>query len=51
MGSQLSGRSDFAVGAGDFAEGVAALLVSSPSDSVHGEFTVGELALVAELLP
>ncbi|MCB0995773.1 MAG: hypothetical protein KDB21_11815 [Acidimicrobiales bacterium] len=46
-----SGTSDFHAGAGDFAEAVAAVLVSSPSDSAHGEFTPAQLTLVRELVP
>ncbi len=46
-----SGSSDFAAGAGDFAEAVAAVLLGSPSDSEHGRFDAADLALVAELLP
>lgn len=45
-----NGLSDFAVGAGDFAEAVAALTVGSPSSSVYGEFTEEQLAFVAEVL-
>ncbi len=45
------GLNDFSVGAGDFAEAVAALWVGSPSDSVHGNFTPAQLQLTAELLP
>ena len=46
-----SGASDFHVGAGDYAEAVAAVLVSSPSDSEHGAFSPDELAFVAATLP
>lgn len=46
-----SGASDFHVGAGDFAEAVAATLIASPSDSEHGGFTAAQLAFVADLLP
>jgi len=45
------GLSDFHVGAGDWAEGVAAYLVGSPSYSAYGGFTPGQLELVGELLP
>lgn len=44
-----SGRADFEVGSGDFAEAVAALVMGSPSNSVYGEFTPEQLAFVAEL--
>jgi len=46
-----NGLNDFSVGAGDFAEAVAALWVDSPSDSAYGEFTDAQLQLVADLLP
>ncbi len=46
-----SGASDFHVGAGDYAEAVAAVLVSSPSDSEHGGFSADELEFVAATLP
>lgn len=46
-----SGASDFHVGAGDYAEAVANLIVDSPSDSEHGTFTEAELAYVAATLP
>lgn len=46
-----NGLNDFSVGAGDFAEAVAALWVDSPSDSAYGEFTDAQLQLVSELLP
>jgi hypothetical protein len=46
-----SGAADFAVGAGDFAEAVAAVLTGSPSDAIAGEFTVEELALAGSMLP
>lgn len=46
-----SGASDFHVGAGDYAEAVARLLVDSPSDSEYGTFTGAELAFVAATLP
>lgn len=45
-----NGLSDFAVGAGDFAEAVSALTTGSPSSSVYGEFTEAQLAFVAEVL-
>jgi len=45
-----NGLSDFAVGAGDFAEAVAAVTVGSPSNSVYGEFTPAQLAFVADVL-
>lgn len=44
------GLSDFAVGAGDFAEAVAAHAVGSPSQSVYGEFTADQLAFVEAIL-
>lgn len=47
----LDGRSDFAVGAGDFAEAVAAVLVGAPSRSDFGPFTAAQLAYVTDLLP
>jgi len=40
------GLSDFHVGAGDWAEGVAAYLVGSPSYSAYGGFTPAQLQLV-----
>ncbi|MEM7285318.1 MAG: helix-turn-helix transcriptional regulator [Actinomycetota bacterium] len=46
-----SGASDFHVGAGDYAEAVARLLVDSPSDSEYGTFTAVELDFVAATLP
>lgn len=46
-----SGQPDFAVGSGDFAEAVAAVLTGSPSDSGFGEFTPAQLAFVANLIP
>jgi len=46
-----SGMSDFEVGAGDWAEGVAAYLTGSASSSAYGDFSADQLALVAELLP
>lgn len=45
-----NGLSDFAVGAGDFAEGVAAHLVGSPSHSVYGDFSAEQLAFVAQFI-
>jgi len=45
-----NGLSDFAVGAGDFAEAVSALTTGSPSSSVYGEFTDEQLAFVADIL-
>lgn len=45
-----NGLSDFAVGAGDFAEAVAAYTVDSPSNSAYGEFTAEQLAFVADIL-
>lgn len=45
-----NGLSDFAVGAGDFAEAVAALTTGSPSSSVYGDFTEEQLAFVAEVV-
>ncbi len=45
-----NGLSDFAVGAGDFAEAVSALTTGSPSSSVYGEFTAEQLAFVATVL-
>lgn len=44
------GLSDFAVGAGDFAEAVSALTTGSPSSSVYGEFTQEQLDFVADIL-
>lgn len=46
-----NGLSDFHVGAGDFAEGVASLIADSPSDSAYGEFTPDQLALLQSFLP
>ena len=46
-----SGAGDFGVGAGDFAEAVAALIAASPSDSEHGAFSARQLQVVAELIP
>jgi len=45
-----NGLSDFAVGAGDFAEAVSALTTGSPSSSVYGEFTAEQLDFVAQIL-
>jgi len=45
------GLSDFHVGAGDWAEGVAAYLIGSPSYSAYGGFSPAQLQLVGELLP
>lgn len=44
------GLSDFAVGAGDFAEAVAAFTMGSPSQSVYGEFTAAQMAFVEAVL-
>ena len=44
------GLADFAVGAGDFAEAVAAVLVGSPSRSDYGQFDDAQLRFVADLL-
>ena len=44
------GLSDFAVGAGDFAEAVSAFTTGSPSHSVYGEFTDEQLAFVGSVL-
>jgi len=46
-----SGLSDFAVGAGDWAEAIAASWVNSPSDSQYGGFTADQLALATSFLP
>ena len=46
-----SGLSDFAVGAGDWAEAIAASWVNSPSDSHYGGFTADQLALATSFLP
>lgn len=46
-----SGANDFQVGAGDFAEGVAALIAESPSDSESGAFSAADLAMVQEMMP
>lgn len=45
-----NGLSDFAVGAGDFAEAVSAYTTGSPSSSVYGEFTEEQLQFVADIL-
>jgi len=45
-----NGLNDFAVGAGDFAEAVAAVTTGSPSSSVYGDFTDEQLAFVANIL-
>jgi hypothetical protein len=46
------GPGDFHVGAGDFAEGVAAWFTDSPSNStLAGAFTAEQFDLLAELLP
>lgn len=46
------GPADFHVGAGDFAEAVAAVLTGSPSDStLAGPFTAEQLALAESMLP
>lgn len=44
------GLNDFSVGAGDFAEGVAAYLTGSPSSSTYGDFTADQLAFVAQFV-
>ena len=44
-------QADFDVGAGDFAEAVAAYLLGSPTRSPHGSYTDEQLAFVAELIP
>ena len=44
------GLSDFAVGAGDFAEAVAAYTMGSPSQSVYGEFTPEQMEFVETML-
>lgn len=46
-----SGRADFHVGAGDFAEAVAAMIADSPSEASRGWFTPDQLALLEDLLP
>ncbi len=45
------GLNDFSVGAGDFAEAVAASWVDSPSNSNFGEFTPDQLDLLNDILP
>jgi len=45
-----NGLSDFAVGAGDFAEAVSAVTTGSASGSTYGEFTPEQLAFVADIL-
>ena len=45
-----NGLSDFAVGAGDFAEAVSALTTGSASSSIYGDFTEEQLAFVADVL-
>ena len=45
-----NGLSDFAVGAGDFAEAVAAVTTGSASSSVYGEFTQEQLDFVEAIL-
>ncbi|MGI9623120.1 MAG: helix-turn-helix domain-containing protein [Acidimicrobiales bacterium] len=45
-----SGRADFHVGAGDFAEAVAAVLIDSPSYSDHGSFNDAEQEFVVSVL-
>ena len=44
------GLSDFAVGAGDFAEAVAAFTTGSTSQSHYGDFTDEQMAFVAAVL-
>ncbi len=44
-------QADFDVGAGDFAEAVAAYLLDSPTRSPHGDYTDEQLAFVAQLIP
>ena len=44
------GLPDFQVGQGDFAEAVAAVMVGSPSDSHHGEFSPEQLELARQLM-
>jgi hypothetical protein len=46
-----SGAADFAVGAGDFAEAVSAVLTGSKSNAVAGDYTVDQLTMVRELMP
>jgi len=45
-----NGLSDFAVGAGDFAEAVSAVTTNSPSSSVYGEFSQEQLDFVSAIL-
>lgn len=45
------GLSDFAVGAGDFAEAVAAVTTGSQSNSVYGAFTAEQLTFAQAQLP
>lgn len=45
-----SGAEDFHVGAGDFAEAVAAVTIGSASHSAHGPFTSDQLDFVADVL-
>ena len=44
-------QADFDVGAGDFAEAVAAYLLDSPTRSPHGDYTDEQLAFVAQVIP
>ncbi len=44
-------QADFDVGAGDFAEAVAAYLLDSPTRSPHGPYTDEQLAFVASVIP
>ena len=43
-------QADFDVGAGDFAEAVAAYLLGSPTRSPHGPYSDAQLAFVADLI-
>lgn len=45
------GQSDFAVGAGDFAEAVAGVLMGTPTRSEFGPLSAAQLAFVRDLLP
>lgn len=45
------GQVDFAVGAGDFAEAVASLLLGTEGRSPHGPYTAEQLAFVDRVLP
>lgn len=45
------GQSDFAVGAGDFAEAVAGVLMGTPTRSEFGPLSAEQLAFVRDLLP